>query len=667
MVALSEPKVSDVVVTMEEVARHDKEDDCWIVINGKVYDVTDWLEKHPGTKYPILDAAGTDATEIFEHLHGVDILPKFGTPYLIGSVEEKSYAESKRRKRERDADTDISRELPENHIVDFVVVGAGSAGCLVANRLSSAGHSVLLLEAGDSLTEDLTENVSDPMKYGAAFATTLNWGFATIEQKFAGNRHIRCTRGRGVGGTSLVNGMLFNRGAKEIYNAWEKLGAFGWSADDMLKYFKKYEDNSRGSSLTHGSGGNVRVSDIPAAQLSPIATMFHNACVMAGFPANPDQNSLIGPQYGVQIYQCYIRDDNGHRVTASRAFLRDAEELPLTIRPNSYVSEIQLSTSDSSCKHNAFGVKFLDKNGKEYQAFAKHEVIISGGVINSPQILMLSGIGPSQHLKKVGIKPKVDLPGVGENLVDHPRVACKWASKLKGLNPMDCFSHVEANLYAHSPWNVGPPDIQIQQDHVRTNSDLLLDPPVSTGFNLKPHCVVPYSRGQVRLKSKNPRDKPLIDPKYLSDKRDLECIVEGIKICRKVVDQKAFDGIRGEELQPGPKIQSDEELRDWVIANVDTGYHPVGTCRIGNKQDSLAVVDPELKVFGVSNLRVVDASVMPVIPNGNTQAATFAVAEKASEMILHAAAKREARGKVIDFLGTVPTNAYAKVTNALIN
>mmetsp|Transcript_6090 Transcript_6090/g.7464 ORF Transcript_6090/g.7464 Transcript_6090/m.7464 type:complete len:214 (-) Transcript_6090:40-681(-) len=199
---------------------------------------------------------------------------------------------------------------------------------------------------------------------------------------------------------------------------------------------------------------------------------------------------------------------------------------------------------------------------------------------------------------------------------------------------MHLFSHVEANLYASSRNSTGPPDIQIQQDHVRSNADLLLEPPVSTGFNLKPHAVTPKSRGTIRLRSINAKDKPLIDPKYLSDRRDLDSIVEGIKICRKVVSQKAFEGIRGEELQPGKDVSTDKELEDWVRANVDTGYHPVGTCKMGSRHDPMSVVNPELKVHNVENLRVIDASVMPIIPNGNTQAATFMIAEKGAEMIL---------------------------------
>jgi len=618
-----------------EVRRHSKETDCWIIIDGNVYDVTEWLALHPGNKQPILDNAGKDATNIFHHLHHSEILEKFGAPYLIGEISDKQNLPRNATDLVAATTQDIEADSFQTTIADYVVIGAGSAGCLVANRLSENGYNVVVLEAGDSLKEDLNDSVHDPMKYGAAFATTLNWGYATVEQPHCGDRHIRCTRGRGVGGTSLVNGMLFNRGAREIYDQWAANGAFGWSADEALPYFKRYEDNSRGSSTAHGKGGDVRVSDIPKAQLSPIATAFHKACVQAGFEDNEDQNSLITPQDGVQIYQVYIRDDTGHRVTASRAFLSKILESPkLHVRPNSLVTGIFLTGNHGGGVQKAIGVTYTDRTDKKHLVLARNEIILSAGVIGSPQILLLSGIGPPSHLREVGIEPKVALRGVGSNLVDHPRVACKWESKLAGLNPMHLFSHVEANLYASSRNSTGPPDIQIQQDHVRSNADLLLEPPVSTGFNLKPHAVTPKSRGTIRLRSINAKDKPLIDPKYLSDRRDLDSIVEGIKICRKVVSQKAFEGIRGEELQPGKDVSTDKELEDWVRANVDTGYHPVGTCKMGSRHDPMSVVNPELKVHNVENLRVIDASVMPIIPNGNTQAATFMIAEKGAEMIL---------------------------------
>eukprot|EP00466_Bigelowiella_natans_P002493 jgi/Bigna1/91675/estExt_fgenesh1_pg.C_1120026 len=643
-----------------------------------------------------------------------EILEKFGAPYLIGSLQiapqrffkemhnslhrcadacyflsfvndsfNKTGEISDKQNLPRNATDlvaattqDIEADSFQTTIADYVVIGAGSAGCLVANRLSENGYNVVVLEAGDSLKEDLNDSVHDPMKYGAAFATTLNWGYATVEQPHCGDR-TRCWRHlsrewhvvqpmiikkkNGVHNTYIQYADIdfrllhvhFPWGAREIYDQWAANGAFGWSADEALPYFKRYEDNSRGSSTAHGKGGDVRVSDIPKAQLSPIATAFHKACVQAGFEDNEDQNSLITPQDGVQIYQVYIRDDTGHRVTASRAFLSKILESPkLHVRPNSLVTGIFLTGNHGGGVQKAIGVTYTDRTDKKHLVLARNEIILSAGVIGSPQILLLSGIGPPSHLREVGIEPKVALRGVGSNLVDHPRVACKWESKLAGLNPMHLFSHVEANLYASSRNSTGPPDIQIQQMFWISSESTLkqnrfdrsveihgreysfAQPPVSTGFNLKPHAVTPKSRGTIRLRSINAKDKPLIDPKYLSDRRDLDSIVEGIKICRKVVSQKAFEGIRGEELQPGKDVSTDKELEDWVRANVDTGYHPVGTCKMGSRGLEWMVWCCWRCCWGVENLRVIDASVMPIIPNGNTQAATFMIAEKGAEMIL---------------------------------
>lgn len=628
--------------SLAEVARHNgRGEDCWIVIDGRVYDVTSFLDKHPGTKRVLLSVGGTDASKQFHQLHGPDILPEHGAPLLIGEIPLS----------ERTAPSPVSPPPPtgpgplRSVVADYVVVGAGSAGCLVARRLSSRGHSVLLVEAGDAVRAGNKEAdvVFDPMKYGASFATRLNWGLGTVPQPACADRRIRCTRGRGVGGTSLVNGMLYNRGAREIFDEWAALGAAGWSASQVLPYFMRHEQNSRGlDAKGHGVGGEVRVSDIPDDQLSPIARAFHWACQQAGFEPNPDQNSLLAPQDGVQIYQCFIRDSDGQRVTASRAFLPNdqgaaKDGTPLTVAPNSLVKRVRLCTDvRGGSGPVATGVCIETDSGEAVEAVARREVVLCAGVIGSPQLLMLSGLGPRDHLESVGVETAVDLSGVGSNLVDHPRVACRWESRLKRLDPTGFFSHVEGNLYAHSPHNTGPPDIQIQQDHVRTNEDLLTDPPTSTGFNLKPHCVRPRSRGTVRLRDANPRSKPLIDPAYLSDPEgaDLTCLVEGVKTCRRVVAQKAFRRVRGREILPGPDVETDEQIAAWVRENVDTGYHPVGTCKMGAVGDPSAVVGPDLRVRGVNNLRVVDASVMPVIPNGNTQAATFMIAEKGAALML---------------------------------
>jgi choline dehydrogenase len=283
-------------------------------------------------------------------------------------------------------------------------------------------------------------------------------------------------------------------------------------------------------------------------------------------------------------------------------------------------------------------VEYRDAAGRLCVAAARREVVLCAGVVGSPQLLLLSGVGPPAELRAAGVAPVVASPAVGKGYIDHPRVACRWALR-EGVPAMDLsafYSHVEGNLYADSgalplpgaPW----PDLQVQQDHVRTNDDMLAALPLSTGFNLKPHAVSPRSVGELTLRSADPAAKPVIDPRYLSDPRDSEVLVAGIKLCRHLVAQPAFDPFRGAELQPGPLVQSDDELVAWVRANVDTGYHPVGSCRMAPLP--FGVVDAALQVHGVARLRVADASVMPVIPNGNTQAATFMVAERVADAIL---------------------------------
>lgn len=286
--------------TRDEVARHATANDCWIVIGDRVYDVSTWLARHPGRPAPILELAGMDATAQFRHFHSKEVFEQYAGEFEIGEVVGGALAvEDNAAARWHEGTTEV---------FDYVVVGAGSAGCLMTRRLCQAGFSVCLLEAGGSIAEDTNASVNDPMKYGAAFGTSLNWGHATVAQPGAGGRHIRCTRGRGVGGCSLVNGMLYNRGAREIYDiGWGRSTSpahtrlvggsssdseWPWSADRCLPYFKAHEDNSRGSSQWHGSGGEVRISDIPERALSPIAKAFHVAAQQAGHDPNPDQNSL---------------------------------------------------------------------------------------------------------------------------------------------------------------------------------------------------------------------------------------------------------------------------------------------------------------------------------------------------------------------------------------
>ena len=435
--------------TREEVARHATADDCWIVIGDRIYDVSAWLDRHPGRPAPILALAGMDATAQFRHFHSKEVFTQYAGEFEIGEVVGGALAvEDNAAARWHEGTTEV---------FDYVVVGAGSAGCLMTRRLCQAGFSVCLLEAGGTIAEDSNSSVNDPMKYGASFGTTLNWGHATVAQPGAGGRHIRCTRGRGVGGCSLVNGMLYNRGAREIYDiGWGQSSPdseWPWNAERCLPYFKAHEDNSRGSSKWHGSGGEVRISDIPEQALSPIAKAFHTAAQQAGHDSNPDQNSLAevdasaplaaagGAQLGVQIFQCFVdeRIGDGRRMTASRAFLPQGEETnfgspesdggragELALRSHCTAAEIVLDELEQSTEisgggngggggcdssrhdrgvpgcRRARGVRYLMGNGAPATATARREVVVCAGVIGSPHLLLLSGIGPRSAFERPG-------------------------------------------------------------------------------------------------------------------------------------------------------------------------------------------------------------------------------------------------------------------------
>ena len=529
---------------------------------------------------------------------------------------------------------------------DFIIIGAGSAGCVLANRLSeNPKHRVLLLEAGGP---DTNPFIHIPAGYAKTLVDPkVNWLFKTEPDPGTNNRTHVWPRGKVLGGSSAINGMLYIRGQAQDYDLWRQLGNTGWAWDDVLPYFKRSEDQERGANDAHGVGGPMHVSDIKDAH--PLSDAVIRAGVEAGLPNKKDPND--GDQQGISYFQLNVK--RGKRVSAAGAYLR-----PAMARSNLHVETDALVKQILFKGTQATGVIFT-KDTQTRQALAGREVIVSGGAINSPQILQLSGVGPVDLLKSKGIKVVHGLPGVGENLQDHfiaglqyriknmqtvneisrglplVREVFKYLFARRGLMTL---SPVQVQAYVKSRDDLETPDIQflifpasMDGDKFSVEGKFELDR--TPGMTIAPVILRPESRGWVRIKSDDHEDPPAILPNYLDAAYDQKVIVEGLKWGRKIVAQPALDPYRGEELNPGEDIQSDEDLLAYARKNGSTIYHPVGTCKMG--ADAMAVVDDQLRVHGLSHLRVVDASIMPRLISGNTNAPTIMIAEKAADMILN--------------------------------
>jgi choline dehydrogenase len=499
---------------------------------------------------------------------------------------------------------------------DYIVIGAGSAGCVVANRLTEDDKTtVLLLEAGNPATKP---EIQIPVECTNLLGSEVDWGYFSEPEPYLNNRKIFCPRGKVLGGSSSINFMVYIRGNPHDYDQWQELGNPGWSYQDVLPYFKKSEHQQRGASEYHGIDGALSVTDL----ISPAATSqrFVEAAVELGYRQNPDFNGMH--QEGAGIYQMTIKD--GKRHSAAAAFL-----LPILQRPNLTTMTGALVTRLLFEGTRTVGLEYLHEEAL-HQVRINQEVILSAGAFDSPKLLMLSGIGDAKHLQELGIPVVVDLPGVGQNLQDHPIVPVAHQSPQDSQPAIASNGIAEAALFLHSESNLdAAPDLNL------FSCPVLFAPStytrVGSGFIGLACLTHPQSRGRVSLRSPDPKDAPSILMNYLQISSDVQKLISGIKVIRKLFQTSAFNEFRGEEVSPGNDLQSDEALEAYIRESCTTLFHPVGTCKMGT--DSMAVVDPELRVHGINGLRVVDASIMPTLTTGNTNAPTIAIGEKAADLI----------------------------------
>lgn len=529
---------------------------------------------------------------------------------------------------------------PDTLTFDYVIVGAGSAGCVLANRLSASGkHSVLLLEAGP---RDRNIWIHVPLGYGKLFkATKVNWMYQTEPEPGLGGRQVFQPRGKVLGGSSSINGLLYVRGQHEDYDRWRQLGNTGWGFDDVLPYFKAAEDQERGADEFHGSGGPLPVSD--SRHPDPLSQAFVDAAVQSGLPKNPDFNGAA--QEGAGWFQTTTR--RGRRASTARSYLRPARH-----RRNLRVETAALAQRIMFEGRRAVGIEYK-QGGTLKTARAAKELLVCGGAYNSPQLLQLSGIGPADLLKEHGIEVVLDAPGVGRDLQDHLQVrivtrctkaitlndivGSPWRRMMTGLQyaalrkgPLTIAAGTSGAFLKTSP-RLATPDVQIH--FLPFSTDKMGEALHSySGFSASVCQLRPESRGSLRIKSADPTVAPEIRINYLATETDRAANVEGLKILRRILAAPALKAYCSEEVEPGPKVASDAELLEFCRKRGSTVYHPTSTCRMGN--DPLAVVDQRLRLRGIEALRVIDASVMPDLVSGNTNAAVIMIAEKASRMIL---------------------------------
>ena len=524
---------------------------------------------------------------------------------------------------------------------DFVVVGAGSAGCVVANRLSeNPANKVLLLEAGG---RDTNPWLHIPVGYyRTIFNEKFNWGYQTEPEPELEGRRIAWPRGRVLGGSSAINGLVYIRGQKEDFQLWRQMGNRGWGWDDVLPFFKKAEDQERGADPFHGEGGPLGVSDLK--QTHEICEAYINACDELGIRRTADFNGEV--QEGAGYFQLTTR--NGFRCSSAVAYLHPVKHRPnLAVATNALVTRIVVENGQAT------GVMYWQ--GDELKrADVSGEVILSAGAIGSPQILQLSGIGPESHLRSHDIKVIKDLPGVGANLQDHfqarsvyrcakaitlnDRVKSPWQKALMGLEwllrrtgPLTIGAG-QGGIFAKTRPELETPDIQFHL--ILFSADKPGEPLHDfSGFTASVCQLRPESRGSVMIKSRDPKEHPAIRANYLATETDQQCMVDGLKLARRLAESASLAPLIAAELEPGPEVINDADFLAYARKRGSTIFHPTSSCMMGPDSNSMAVVDNELRVHGLRGLRVADASIMPTVISGNTNAACIMIGEKLAALI----------------------------------
>jgi len=541
-----------------------------------------------------------------------------------------------------------------DEVFDYIVIGAGSAGGTLAARLSeSREHKVLLLEGGASHKDLL---VSMPSGWGQMInSPKYSWGHETEPEQHAANRRISLPRGKRLGGSSSINGMIYVRGDRADFDSWAAQGAVGWSYEQLLPYFVRTEDQQRSEAeftqLWHGRGGPLTANNLHHPH--PVSLAMVRAAIQAGLPACRDFNN--GHPQGAGLFQVNLK--NGRRSSVAKNAIEPAmQRRNLDVRMQVLVTGIGLDGLRASTVH------WKDRAGASHSARAGKEVLLCAGALQSPQLLMLSGIGPAAHLQEMGIEVKVDLPGVGANLQDHAIVPMSWRMKagtpslnrsLRGLGigasllrylltrqgamamPASEFA-AWFSSDASLPYN----DIQIHglpvtgdiEGYMQSGRNYRTE--AFPGMTMAPYQVRPYSRGQLRLRSPHPEELASIRMNFLHDERDRKALLHGVRMASTIASQPALAGLIETQTRPTPDLQSDDELLDWISMYLGSGHHASGSCRMGDAADPLSVVTPDLRVKGVQGLRVIDASVMPHLVSGNTNAASVVIGDKGADLVL---------------------------------